>query len=40
MREYILSTLINGQISSYNSVEMKPKMAQARDVCLKTIIQK
>ena len=38
MREYVLSTLINGQISSYGGAEMKPKMAQAREVCIQNMI--
>ncbi|GAB1221953.1 hypothetical protein ENUP19_0086G0028 [Entamoeba nuttalli] len=38
IREYLLSTMINGQIASYSGSEMKPKMVQARDVCLKNIV--
>ncbi|EDR26839.1 rap GTPase-activating protein, putative [Entamoeba dispar SAW760] len=38
IREYLLSTMINGQIASYSGSEMKPKMVQARDICLKNIV--
>jgi Zn-dependent M16 (insulinase) family peptidase len=38
MREYVLSTLINGQISAYGGAEMKPKMAQAREVCIRNML--
>ncbi|ELP85796.1 rap GTPase-activating protein, putative [Entamoeba invadens IP1] len=40
IREYILSSLINGQISSYQNAEMRPKMVQTRGVCLKNIMTK
>ncbi|KAL7716465.1 Rap GTPase-activating protein [Entamoeba marina] len=40
VREFLLSTLINGQISSYSSSEMRPKMVQARELCLRNILSK